>query len=67
MSGLMQKYNDSLLNTPGPVNLKDLPKVTVDYRALAKYIRDNGIAKDGLSQEEKLRFVVNKSDEILHK
>ena len=67
MSGLMQKYNDSLANTPGPVSLMDLPKVTIDYRALAKYIRENGITKAGLTEEEKSRFVVNKAAEVLHK
>ena len=30
MSGLMQKYKESLKNTPGPVRLQDLPPMVID-------------------------------------
>ena len=63
MSGLMQRYNESLEQTPGPVLPKDLPRITVDYRGLLAYARQKGVDPAALSEDEKNRFVTRKPDQ----
>ena len=63
MSGLMQRYNESLAQTPGPILPKDLPLVTVDYRGLLSYAKQKGIDPSELSDDEKKRFVTRKPDQ----
>ena len=62
MSGLMQRYNESLAQTPGPVLPKDLPRITVDYRGLLAYAKQKGIDPSTLSDDEKQQFVTRKPD-----
>ena len=61
MSGLMQRYNESLAQTPGPILPKDLPRVTVDYRSLLSYAKQKGIKPSELSDAEKEQFIIKKS------
>lgn len=63
MSGLMQKYNESLAGTPGPVLPKDLPRITVDYRDLLAYAKQKGVEPSALTDGEKNRFVTRKPDQ----
>lgn len=58
MSGLMQKYKESLKNTPGPVRLQDLPPMVIDYRGLLAYAKEKGVQPVMLSDEEKMSFVL---------
>ena len=62
MSGLMQKYKESLENTPGPVRLQDLPPMLIDYRGLLAYAREKGVQPGCLSEEEKLTFVLKEEN-----
>ena len=64
MSGLMQRYNESLAKTPGPISLNDMPKVVIDYRALAEYIREKGINTEGLTNEEKCKFIISGAEAL---
>lgn len=59
MSGLMQKYNNIVSNTPVPILLKDLPNMVVDYRGLIKYAREKGVQPAMLSEEEKKKFIID--------
>ena len=40
--GLMQRYKESLKNTPGPVRLQDLSPMVIDYRGLLAYAKEKG-------------------------
>ncbi len=62
MNGLMQRYKESLRNTPGPVLLKDLPPLSIDYRGLVSYARSKGVQPGLLSEEEKASFIRPLSD-----
>ena len=57
----MQKYNESLKNTPGPVRLQDLPPMVIDYRGLLAYAKKKGVQPGMLSEEEKKTFILNES------
>ena len=59
--GLMQKYKESLKNTPGPVRLQDLPPMVIDYRGLLAYAKKKGVQPGMLSEEEKKTFILNES------
>lgn len=59
MNGQMQKYKDSLSKTPGPILLKDMPSVSIDYRGLVKYAKAKGVEPGSLSKEEKAKFCTN--------
>ena len=63
MSGLMQRYNESLAMTPGPVLPKDLPRMIGDYRGLLAYAKQKGVEPSALSDEEKKQFVTRKPDQ----
>ena len=65
MSGLMQKYEESLKNTPGPVRLADLPPMVIDYRGLLAYAKEKGVQPGMLSKKEKMTFVINKEGSAL--
>ena len=43
MSGQMQRYKESLSETPGPILMKDMPSISIDYRGLSAYAKDKGI------------------------
>lgn len=58
MSGLMQRYRESLKNTPGPVRLQDLPPMVIDYRGLLAYAKEKGVQPGLLSEQEKMAFVL---------
>lgn len=58
MSGLMQRYRESLENTPGPILLKDLPPMIIDYRGLIKYAKEKGVQPVNLSEQEKKKFIL---------
>ena len=58
MNGLMQKYKNSLNNTPGPILLKDMPRMVVDYRGLIKYANEKGVRPLDLTENEKRRFIL---------
>ena len=60
MNGLMQKYKESLKNTPGPVRLQDLPPMVIDYRGLLAYAKKKGVQPGMLSEKEKMSFVIKK-------
>lgn len=57
MSGLMQKYKESLKNTGEPILLKDLPPMNIDYRGLIKYARSKNTQPAYLTTEEKQMFI----------
>lgn len=61
MNGLMQKYKESLKNTPGPIRLQDLPPMVIDYRGLLAYAKEKGVQPGMLSDEEKNSFVLKES------
>lgn len=61
MSGLMQKYKESLKNTPGPVRLQDLPPMVIDYRGLLAYAKKKGVQPGMLSEKEKMSFVLKEN------
>ncbi len=56
MNGLMQKYKESLEKTSGPILLKDMPPMSIDYRGLVKYAEAKGVDPGSLSKEEKDQF-----------
>ena len=56
--GLMQRYKESLKNTPGPVRLQDLPPMVIDYRGLLAYAKEKGVQPGLLSEQEKMAFVL---------
>lgn len=58
MNGLMQRYRESLENTPGPILLKDLPPMMIDYRGLIKYANKKCVQPVELSEQEKKRFIL---------
>ena len=62
MNGLMQKYKDSLENTPGPVSLQDLPPMIIDYRGLVAYAKEKGVHPGMLSEKEKKAFIIRESE-----
>ena len=62
MSGLMQKYKESLAQTPGPIRPKDLPKLVVDYRGLIAYAKQKGITPSELTDSEKNQFITKRKD-----
>ena len=66
MSGLMQKYKESLDNTPEPVRLQDLPPMVIDYRGLLAYAREKGVQPGYLSEEEKLSFVLKEDNQQVY-
>ena len=59
----MQKYKISLEQTPGPVRLKDVPQITIDYRGLLAYAKQKGLEPADLSDAEKEQFVTRKPDQ----
>ena len=61
MNGLMQKYKESLKNTPEPIRLQDLPPMVIDYRGLLAYAKEKGVQPGMLSNEEKQAFVLGES------
>lgn len=61
MSGLMQKYKESLKNTPGPVRLQDLPPMVIDHRGLLEYAKKKGVQPGMLSEKEKMSFVLQEN------
>ena len=63
MSGLMQRYNESLAQTPGPVLPKDLPRITVDYRGILAYAKQRGVEPADLTDEEKEQFIKKRPDQ----
>lgn len=60
MSGQMQKYKDSLNNTSGPILMKDMPSVSIDYRGLLAYSKEKGVEPVCLTKEEKDSFCFKK-------
>ena len=56
MSGQMQRYKESLSETPGPILMKDMPSISIDYRGLLAYSKDKGIEPAALSKREKDSF-----------
>ena len=59
----MQRYNESLAQTPGPVLPKDLPRITIDYRSLFSYAKQKGIEPSELSEGEKEQFIIKRSSQ----
>jgi hypothetical protein len=57
----MQKYKESLKNTPGPGRLQDLPPMAIDYRGLLAYAKKKGVQPGMLSDEEKKSFVLKEN------
>lgn len=57
MSGLMQRYNESLKNTGKPIILSELPPMKIDYKAMTEYARSKGTRPSKLSEQEKNLFV----------
>ena len=55
----MNNSGNILSNTPGPILLKDLPNMVVDYRGLIKYAREKGVQPAMLSEEEKKKFIID--------
>lgn len=43
MNGLMNKYKESLKNTPKPVLMSSLPKIKIDLSGLIKYAKSKNI------------------------
>ena len=63
MNGLMQRYKESLIQTPGPVRLEDLPPMIIDYRGLIEYARKKGVHPGLLSEAEKQAFVTSSENQ----
>lgn len=61
MSGLMQKYKESLKNTPGPVRLQDLPPMVIDYRGLLAYAKKKGVQPGMLTEKGKMSFAIKEN------
>lgn len=59
----MQKYKESLKNTPAPVRLQDLPPMVIDNRGLLAYDKKKGVQPGLLPDEEKMSFVL-KEDKV---
>ncbi|MBO7664234.1 MAG: hypothetical protein J6U01_12795 [Clostridia bacterium] len=57
----MQKYKESLKNTPGPVRLQDLPPMVIDYRGLLEYAKKKGVHPGMLSEKEKMSFILKEN------
>ena len=63
MNGLMQRYKESLHETPGPVKLEDLPPMIIDYRGLIEYAKKKGVHPGSLSDSEKEVFVISSKNQ----
>ena len=62
MNGLMQRYKESLKNTPGPIRMEDMPPMVIDYRGLLAYAKEKGVQPGYLSEEEKMSFVLKEGN-----
>ncbi len=55
------RYEKSLESTPGPIRLSDM-KQDMDLRGIMAYAKAQGKRAIDLSDEEKARFICEKSD-----
>ena len=58
LSGLMQRYKESLKTTQGPILLSSIPDMKIDYRALIQYAQSKGVQPAELSEAEKRKFII---------
>lgn len=57
MNGQMRKYNESLINTPGPIPYSQVPKMQIDMDGIIKYAKEKGMKVSELSEHEKSMFI----------
>ena len=58
MNGLMNRYKESLKNTPDYTPLKQAPQIKMDLSGLLKYAKKKGVQPVQLSEAEKKKFVI---------
>lgn len=63
MTGWMKKYKESLRDTPGPIQLEDIPKRNLDLRKLMNYCEEKGIKPIELKDKEKELFFLHDTDQ----
>lgn len=50
------KYLEQLKNMSGPIMPSELPHIKIDFKAISKYAKENGICIAELSEEEKRKL-----------
>ena len=53
----MEKYVQSLINTPGPILPSRQPQIKMNLRGLMEYAKSVGKKVSELTEEEKNRFI----------
>lgn len=48
---------EQLKNMSGPIMPSELPHIKIDFKAISKYAKENGICIAELSEEEKRKLV----------
>ncbi len=56
MNGLMNRYRESLKNTPKPIMPSQILKTHIDLKGLMSYAKSKNVSPADLSEAEKKRF-----------
>ena len=59
MNGLMNKYKESLKNTPKPVMPSEVPKIKIELKELLAYSKLKNVSPIDLTDDEKEKFIKN--------
>ena len=57
MNGLMNRYKESLKNTPKPVMPSQISIKKIDLSGLLKYAKSKNVSPAKLSESEKAKFI----------
>ena len=57
MNGLMNRYKNSLKNTPKPILPSKLPKTRLDLKGLMAYAKNQNVSPADLTEQEKKQFI----------
>ena len=57
MNGQMNKYKESLKNTPKPVMPSEILNINIDLKELIAYAKSKNISPADLSEQEKQFFI----------
>lgn len=57
MNGLMQRYKESLKNTPKPIMPSQIINKKIDLKGLMSYAKSRNVSPASLSEQEKKSFV----------
>ena len=57
MNGQMNRYKNSLKNTPKPVMPSQLKKVKIDLKGLMEYAREKNVSPAELTEKDKSKYI----------